>query len=109
MSLLVPPVWRLARYGGRSAPDTIPIKFSASSIRGPRMPRVSLSPTFFIAKTQQQRFKLIKCLLLIGPDRLEDDTGALKRACNRVKCRFSAHWRSGFTQLDLFFCNNRSY
>jgi hypothetical protein len=32
--------------------------------------------TFFIAKTQQQRFKLIKCLLLIGPDRLEDDTGA---------------------------------
>jgi hypothetical protein len=37
---------------------------------------VSLSPTFFIAKTQQQRFKLIKCLLLIGPDRLEDDTGA---------------------------------
>jgi hypothetical protein len=28
---------------------------------------VSLSPTFFIAKTQQQRFKLIKCLLLIGP------------------------------------------
>src|SRR6267142_3814217 len=37
---------------------------------------VSLSPTFFIATTQQQRFKLIKCLLLIGPDRLEDDTGA---------------------------------
>jgi hypothetical protein len=37
---------------------------------------VSLSPTFFIAKTQQQRFKLTKCLLLIGPDRLEDDTGA---------------------------------
>ena len=28
------------------------------------------------AETQQQRFKLIKCLLLIGPDRLEDDTVA---------------------------------
>ena len=42
----------------------------------PRRASVSLSPTFFIAKTQQQRFKLTKCLLLIGPDRLEDDTGA---------------------------------
>jgi hypothetical protein len=29
-----------------------------------------------VAKTQQQRFKLTNCLLLIGPDRLEDDTGA---------------------------------
>jgi hypothetical protein len=37
---------------------------------------ISLNPTFFIAKTQQQRFKLINCLLFIGPDRLEDDTGA---------------------------------
>ena len=37
---------------------------------------VSLSPTFLIAKAQQQRFKLTKCLLLIGPDRLENDTGA---------------------------------
>jgi hypothetical protein len=35
-----------------------------------------MSPTFFIAKTQQQRFKLIKCLLLVGSDRLEDDTVA---------------------------------
>jgi hypothetical protein len=37
----------------------------------PRATSVSLSPTFFIAKTQQQRFKLIKCLLLTGPD--QDD------------------------------------
>ena len=44
--------------------------------RPPRGASVSLSPAFLIAKTQQQRFKLIKCLLLIGPDRLEDDTGA---------------------------------
>jgi hypothetical protein len=29
-----------------------------------------------IAKTLQHRFKLMKCPLLIGPDRLEDDTGA---------------------------------
>ena len=36
---------------------------------------VSVSP-FFIAKTQQQPFKLIKCLLVIGPDRLEDETVA---------------------------------
>ena len=35
-----------------------------------------LALTFFIAKTQQQRFKLIKRLLLIGPDRLDDDTVA---------------------------------
>jgi hypothetical protein len=46
------------------------------------------APTFFIAKTQQQPFKLINCLLLIAPDRLEDDTGALKRACNRVNVAF---------------------
>ena len=32
-----------------------------------------VSPSFFVAKTLQQRSKLIKCLLLIGPDRLEDD------------------------------------
>jgi hypothetical protein len=41
-----------------------------------RPPQFFLSPGFFIAKTQQQRFKLIKCLLLIRSDRLEDDTGA---------------------------------
>ncbi len=35
-----------------------------------------LALTFFIAKTQQQRFKLTKCLLLVGADRLEDDTVA---------------------------------
>jgi hypothetical protein len=29
-----------------------------------------------MAKTQQQRFKVIKCLLFIGPHRLDDDTGA---------------------------------
>jgi hypothetical protein len=33
-------------------------------------PPISLDPTFLIAKMQQQRFKLI------GPYRLEDDTGA---------------------------------
>src|SRR6516165_11305144 len=44
---------------------------------GIRMICVSLlALTFFIAKTQQQRFKLIKRLLLIGPDRLDDDTVA---------------------------------
>ena len=32
--------------------------------------------SFFVAKTQQQRSKLIKCLLLIGSDRLEDDAVA---------------------------------
>ena len=31
-----------------------------------------------------------------------------KEPCNRVKCRFSAHWRRSFTQLERF-CNNRSY
>ena len=43
----------------------------------PRALRLSLrlSPAFLIAKTQQQRLKLIKCLLLIRPDHLEDDTG----------------------------------
>jgi len=35
-----------------------------------------VSPSFFVAKTQQQRSKLIKCLLLIGSDRLEDDAVA---------------------------------
>jgi hypothetical protein len=33
-------------------------------------------PSFFVAKTQQQRSKLIKCLLLVGSDRLEDDAVA---------------------------------
>ena len=30
----------------------------------------------FITKTQQQCFKIIQCLLSIGPDRLDDDTSA---------------------------------
>ena len=45
-----------------------------SNRHGP--PSVPLSPTFFVAKAQQQRSKLIKGLLLIGSDRLEDDTVA---------------------------------
>lgn len=35
-----------------------------------------VSPSFFVAETQQQGSKLIKCLLLIGSDRLEDDAVA---------------------------------
>ena len=53
-----------------------PHKSKIPTRAAPGEPSVSLSPTFFIAKTQQQRFKLIKGLLLIGPDRLEDNTGA---------------------------------
>ena len=45
-------------------------------LQSPRAASVFLSPIFFIAKTQQQCFKLIKCLLLIGPDCLEDNTVA---------------------------------
>jgi hypothetical protein len=51
-------------------------RLSSSSFNRSGRASVFLSPTFLIAKTQQQCFKLIKCLLLIGPDRLEDDTGA---------------------------------
>jgi hypothetical protein len=37
---------------------------------------VPLSAALFLTKTKQQCFKLIQCLLFIGPDRLENDTVA---------------------------------
>ena len=49
--------------------------FRLGSLPPPCMLQFSLSPAFFIAKTQQQRFKPTNCLLLIGSDRFEDDTG----------------------------------
>ena len=54
------------------------------------------APTFFIAKTQQQPFKLINCLLLIAPDRLEDDTGALQRALQPGKMSLFCALAEGF-------------
>jgi hypothetical protein len=39
----------------------------------------SLSAALFIAKTKQQCFKLIKCLLFIGSDRLDQDMVAAIR------------------------------
>ena len=47
-----------------------------AKFRSPGGSLSSLGKTFLIAKTQQQCFQLTKCLLLIGPDSLEDDTGA---------------------------------
>ena len=59
----------------------MPAQQKASSRRARRFDRIrpsmSLIPlwrTFLIAKTQQQRFKLIKRLLRIGPDGLQHDT-----------------------------------
>ena len=73
-------IWHVLFQGRRTNPPSVAhvrkgLPMTTNCNR-PTRSSVSLSGVFFITKTQQQRFKLIKCLLLIRPDRLEDDSCA---------------------------------
>jgi len=85
------------RTGDASEP-VVTIGFPAELKRSPGRASVSLSPTFFIAKTQQQRFKLIKYLLLIGPI-------ASGRHGHRNPDRHSAFQYAGGREILIAFAN----